>query len=141
MEVVRAWEEAGVKVPAPYARTIKVLFAPDKGNVPELLFSFALIDPGGGTDYHTHDRPELIYIVSGRGEAVCEGQTVEVQGDMVLWVRAGERHQMKNTGAETLKLATVFVPAYTAQANYCRCLEASQSAEQPAGGPSLGAET
>jgi quercetin dioxygenase-like cupin family protein len=126
MEIVKAWQEQGGKIPPPYARTIKVLYAPDKKNVPELTFSFALIDPGGQTDYHSHDRPELIYIVSGRGESLCEGITAEVQADVVLWVRAGEKHQMKNTGAETLKLATVFVPAYTAEANYSRCLSVSK---------------
>ncbi len=126
MEIVKAWEENGVKVPAPYARTIKVLFAPDAHNVGELTFSFALIDPGGQTDYHTHDRPELIFIVSGRGVGVCEGESHEVQGDMVLYIRAGEKHQMINTGAETLKLATVFIPAYTAAENYARCLNAAK---------------
>ncbi len=129
MEVIRAWEEKGVKIPAPYARTIKVLFAPDQHNVPEITFSFALIDPGGQTDYHAHDRPELIYIVSGRGQAVCEGKPMDVQADIVLWVRAGEKHQMINTGPETLKLATVFVPAYTAKGNYDRCLEAAAKIE------------
>ncbi len=131
MEIVRAWEEEGVKIPAPYSRTIKMLLAPDMGNVEELSFSFALIDPGGQTDYHAHDRPELIYIVSGRGLAICEGETFEVQGDMVLWVRAGEKHQMKNGGAETLKLATVFVPGYTAEFNYNRCLEAAKAIGGP----------
>lgn len=126
MEIVRAWEEEGVKIPPPYARTIKVLYAPDRRDVPELTFSLALIDPGGQTDYHAHDRPELIYVVSGRGISICEGESVEVQGDVVLWVRAGEKHRLINTGAETLKLATVFVPAYTAESNYRRCLEAAE---------------
>lgn len=125
MEVVKAWEEKGVKIPAPYARTIKVLFAPDKNNVPDITFSFALIDPAGQTDYHSHDRPELIYIVSGRGKSICEGETLEVQADMILWVKAGEMHQMINTGEETLKLATVFIPAYTAEENYKRCQQAA----------------
>lgn len=128
MEIVRAWEEEGVKIPAPYSRTIKVLMAPDKGNVEELTFSFALIDPRGQTDYHAHDRPELIYIVSGRGVCVCEGESFEVQGDVVIWAPAGEKHQLKNTSAETLKLATVFIPAYTAEENYARCLEAAKAA-------------
>ena len=66
MKLVKAWEEEGVKIPEPYARTIKVLLAPDKGGIEELTFSFALIDPDGQTDYHAHDRPELIYVVSGR---------------------------------------------------------------------------
>jgi len=127
MEIARAWEEKGITIPAPYARTIKMLFAPDKGGVTDLSFSFALIDPFSQTDEHTHDRPELIYIVSGRGQAVCDGQVTNVQADTVLWVLAGEKHQMKNTGAETLKLATVFVPGYTAEFNYNRCLEAAKS--------------
>jgi mannose-6-phosphate isomerase-like protein (cupin superfamily) len=129
MEIARAWEEEGVKIPAPYSRTIKMIFAPDKRNVEEISFSFALIDPGSQTDYHTHDRPELIYVVSGRGISKCEGEEIEVQGHTVLWVRAGEKHQMRNTGAETLKLATVFVPGYTADFNYNRCLEAAGVAE------------
>jgi mannose-6-phosphate isomerase-like protein (cupin superfamily) len=122
MEVVKAWEEEGVKIPAPYSRTIKVLFAPDRHKVGDLTFTFALIDPGGQTDYHTHDRSELIYIVSGRGEGICDGERVAVEPDVILYVRAGEKHQMVNTGPETLKLATVFVPAITAEFNYSRCL-------------------
>ena len=130
MEIVKAWEEEGVKIPAPYSRTIKVLMAPDKGNVKELSFNFALVDPNGQTDYHAHDRPELIYVVSGRGVCICEGESFDVQGDVVLWVRAGEKHQMKNTGAETLKLATVFIPAYTTEFSYERCLEAARAASK-----------
>jgi len=126
MEIVKAWEEEGVKIPAPYSRTIKVLMAPDKGNVDELTFSFAFIDPGGQTDYQVHDRPELIYVVSGRGIAICEGESFEVQGDVVLWIRAGEKHQMKNTGAETLKLATVFIPPYRAEYIQQSCLKAAK---------------
>jgi mannose-6-phosphate isomerase-like protein (cupin superfamily) len=130
MEIVKAWEEQGVKIPAPYSRTIKVLLAPDRGNVPELTFSLALIDPGSQTDYHTHDRPEMIYIVSGRGVAVCEGVETEVQGDMVLWALAGEKHQLINKSAETLKLATVFIPGFTAESNYTRCLDAAKAASK-----------
>jgi len=133
VEIVKAWEEAGVKIPAPYSRTIKVLFAPDKGGV-ELTFSFALLDPGGQTDRHSHDRPELIYVVSGRGVVIGEDHSFDLQGDVVLWVRAGEGHQIRNTGAETLKLATVFVPAYTAEANYRRCLEAARAIAQASEG-------
>lgn len=125
MEIVKAWEESGVKIPAPYSRTIKVLLAPDVKGVDELTFSFALIDPGGKTDYHAHDRPELIYVVSGKGESIGESESTLLQADIILWVRAGEKHQVVNTGPETLKLATVFVPAYTAQFNYSRCLSAA----------------
>jgi mannose-6-phosphate isomerase-like protein (cupin superfamily) len=128
MQLVKAWEEAGVTIPQPFRRTIKVLFAPDKHGVKPITFSLALIDPGSQTDYHTHDRPELIYVVGGRGVGVCEGKECELQADMVMWVEASEKHQIKNTGPETLKLATVFVPAYTAAENYHRCEEAAKAA-------------
>lgn len=128
MKIARAWEEQGVTIPAPYHRTIKVFFAPDRG-VPHITFSHALIHQYSSTDYHTHDRPELILIVSGRGKCVTESGEYAVEPDMALWVEAGEGHQMVNTGYETLKLATVFVPAYTAEENYARCLAAAKAAQ------------
>lgn len=126
MKTANAWDEEGVVIGAPYARRIKVLLAPDKEGVEELTFSHALIPPGSQTDYQVHDRGELIYIVRGRGVAVCEGEEMPIQEDVVLWVAAGEHHQMKNTGTEELKLATVFVPPYTAKYNYDRCIAAAE---------------
>ena len=130
MKIVRAWEEQGVRVPAPYSRTIKVLFAPDRRGTEELTFSFALIDPDGQTDSHTHDRPELIYVVSGRGIYISDGESYQVQGEVVIWAEAGERHQMKNTGPETLKLATVFVPPYKAEHLLGNILTAAEAASK-----------
>jgi mannose-6-phosphate isomerase-like protein (cupin superfamily) len=110
---VKAWEEKGVSVGAPYRRDIKVILAPDKHGVKELTFVQAILHPGSQTDYHIHDRPELITIVTGRGVAVCEGKETPIEPDMVLWMPAGEKHQIKNTGPETMKLANVFIPAIT----------------------------
>ncbi len=126
MKLVRVWEEKGVEVPEPYRRRVKVIFAPDKEGVQELTFSHAIIPPGSKTDYHAHDRPELIYIVSGEGICICGGKEIPVTGDMVMWVLAGEKHQFINTGYIPLKLATVFIPPYTASENYKRCLEAAK---------------
>ncbi len=113
MKVVKAWEEKGVLIGAPYRREIKVILAPDKHGVKELTFVQAILHPGSQTDYHIHDRPELITIVTGRGVAVCEGKETAIEPDMVLFMEAGEKHQIKNTGPETMKLANVFVPAIT----------------------------
>jgi mannose-6-phosphate isomerase-like protein (cupin superfamily) len=129
MKLAKAWEEEGVEIPSPFRRRIKVLFAPDKEGVAELTFSHALLPPGGRTDYHSHDRPELIYVVLGEGLCVHDGQQTPIKEDVVLWVPAGERHQIINTGYSLVKLATVFVPAYTATENYQRCLDAAQREE------------
>jgi mannose-6-phosphate isomerase-like protein (cupin superfamily) len=126
MKIVKAWEEKGVEIPAPFQRTIKVFFAPDKEGVDVLTFTHALIPSQGRTDYHVHDKPELIYIVTGNGICLHEGEETPITADMILWVLAGEKHQMINTGYEQLKLATVFIPPYTASENYNRCLEAAE---------------
>jgi len=115
MEVIRCWEEKGETISDPYRRTIKVFLASDKRNVPEITFTHALIYPHSKTDYHEHDRPELIQVLSGRGVSICDGKETPLEPDTVLWVRAHEMHQVVNTGNETLKLATVFVPSYTSE--------------------------
>jgi mannose-6-phosphate isomerase-like protein (cupin superfamily) len=127
LKLVKAWEEQGVQIPAPYQRQIKVLFAPDKEGVEEITFSHAILPPNGRTDYHSHDRPELIYIVSGKGVCVHEGEETPIQEDVALWVPAGEKHQMINSGDIPLKLATVFIPAYKASDNYSRCMNAAKA--------------
>jgi mannose-6-phosphate isomerase-like protein (cupin superfamily) len=128
LKLVKAWEEKGVEIPAPYRRQIKVIFAPDKEGVEELTFSHAILPPGGRTDSHHHDRPELIYVVSGKGICVHEGEETAVQEDVALWIPAGEQHQLINSGKVPLKLATVFVPAFKASDNYRRCLDAAEAA-------------
>lgn len=133
MKLAKAWEEPGVEIPAPYQRRIKVLLAPDKEGVAEVTFSHAILPPGGRTDYHTHDRPELIFVVSGEGICVHEGEQTPITEDVVMWVPADERHQMINTGYSPLKLATVFIPAYTAEENYRRCLDAAEAARAAQG--------
>jgi len=128
LKIVKAWEEKGVEIPAPFRRHIKVIFAPDKEGVEELTLSHAILPPGGRTDFHSHDRPELIYIVSGEGICIHEGEQTPVREDVALWVPAREAHQMVNSGDVPLKLATVFVPAYKASENYKRCLAAAEAA-------------
>jgi len=128
--VVKAFEEKGVKIPAPYERIIKVLMAPDKHNVPEITFTFALIYPHSQTDKHTHDRPELIYVVSGRGEATLGEETIQLEPDVVFWAEAGEVHQVRNTGDEQMKLATLFIPAYTAAELTGKILETAENANK-----------
>lgn len=114
MEIIKSWQEEGVTIPAPYKRHLKIVLAPDRRNVPEITFTFAYIYPQSMTDYHKHDRPELIIVLSGRGKSVCGGVETELEPDMALWVQKDEMHQVVNTNDEMMKLATVFVPAYRA---------------------------
>jgi mannose-6-phosphate isomerase-like protein (cupin superfamily) len=130
VEVIKCWEEPGETIQEPYKRHIKVMLAPDTRNVPEITFSHAIIYPKSRTDYHAHDRPELILIVSGRGVSVCDDIEMPVEPDMALWVKAGEMHQIINTGEESIKLATVFVPGYTSEENLDRIRKAAEDAKK-----------
>ena len=130
MEVIKAWEMPGETISEPFKRHIKVMLAPDVRDVPEITYSYAIIYPNSKTDFHSHDRPELIQILAGRGIAICGDEEVPVEPDMALWVRAGESHQMINTGEESLKLATVFVPGYTQEENLGRIRDAAAAAKK-----------
>ena len=114
MEVLRFWEEEGITVPEPFKRHIKVMLAPDRRNAEEITFSQVLVYPESKTDYHSHDRSELIVVVSGRGKSICDGKEIGVQADMALWIKPGEKHQLINDGDEMLKLYTFFTPAFSA---------------------------
>lgn len=115
MEVLRFWEEEGITVPEPYKRHIKVMLASDRRDATEITFSQVLIYPESKTDCHSHDRSELIVVVSGRGKSICDGKEICVQPDMALWIKPGEKHQLINDGDEMLKLYTFFTPAYSAR--------------------------
>jgi quercetin dioxygenase-like cupin family protein len=130
MVVARASEETGVTIPAPVRRSIKCLLAPDKGNVHEMSLNVVVIEPNSGTDYHTHDRPEMIYVVSGTGTGLCDGATVALGPDTALWVLAGEKHQVTNTAGQPMKLVTVFVPPFTTERTYAQCLERAQALQE-----------
>lgn len=124
--VVKPWEEKGYQVPNPYSRTIKHLFAPDWRGVEELTFSFAIIPAGSQTDKHKHNRGELIYVVTGRGQAIIGDEVYQIEPDVVFWVPREVKHQVKNLGEESIKLATVFVPAYKTEELKKPILEAAE---------------
>lgn len=56
--------------------------------------------PGGHTPCHTHDWEHEIFIHSGQGSVLREGQWVPVATGNVIFVPGNEEHQIKNTGDE-----------------------------------------
>ena len=102
----------GKLIPEPYKRLIKVIFSKDINSVNEITFSSVSIYPSSKTDCHSHDRPELIYVISGEGILFFKGKEYILKEGFAIWVIAGEEHQLKNTGLDFLKIVTVFVPGY-----------------------------
>ncbi|HTK60158.1 MAG TPA: cupin domain-containing protein [Candidatus Baltobacteraceae bacterium] len=69
------------------------------------------IPPGGEIGEETHAHVEqTLYFRSGEGEAVLDGAASPVRAGDVLIVTPGTRHNVRNTGADPLKIATVYAP-------------------------------
>ncbi len=69
------------------------------------------IPPGGeiGEEVHPHTDQVLVF-VDGRGEADLEGETSEIGPNDLVFVRAGTRHNFRNTGEGPLRLITIYAP-------------------------------
>src|SRR5262249_51187268 len=67
-------------------------------------------DVEGGPDNRHRGADQWLYVESGTGVAVVEGQRIELrQGTLVLIAR-GERHEVRNTGTSPLRTLNIYVP-------------------------------
>lgn len=71
-------------------------------------------DTEGGPDNRHKGADQWLYVVSGSGVAVVEGERVELREGTLVLIKRGERHEIRNTGETPLKTLNVYVPpAYT----------------------------
>jgi mannose-6-phosphate isomerase-like protein (cupin superfamily) len=130
MEVIKCWEENGVTSTEPYKRHVKVFLAPDKRDVKELTFLYVNVYPKSQSDYHKHDRLELVLVLSGRGAVICDNDKIPIEPDMILLIRPGESHQFINDGDDMLKCAALYSPAYLAKDLLKRMTDASEEVKK-----------
>lgn len=67
----------------------------------------------GGPDNRHDDSDQWLYVVSGRGSATVEGETVDLAAGSLVLIEAGEAHEV--AAAEDARLVTISVyapPAY-----------------------------
>jgi mannose-6-phosphate isomerase-like protein (cupin superfamily) len=69
------------------------------------------IPPGGdiGDEVHAGTDQTLAF-VDGRGEAQLDGETTEFGPNDLVFVRAGTRHNFRNTGDRPLRIITIYAP-------------------------------
>ncbi|MCD6406270.1 cupin domain-containing protein, partial [Candidatus Aerophobetes bacterium] len=64
--------------------------------------------PGKGHLTHSHeDMDEILFIISGKGEATVGESKGEVSAGDMIYVPAGVNHSLVNTGWEPLKLSPI----------------------------------
>lgn len=67
---------------------------------------------------HSHPKSEeIIYIMSGSGKVMIEGEVSAVQAGSLVLFEQGKVHMLKNTGSTEMKVICVFAPA-TSLDNY-----------------------
>ena len=70
---------------------------------------------GGPANRH-RGADQWLFVISGEGLAVVEGERVELREGTLLLIQRGETHEIRNTGTEPLRTLNVYVPpAYTAE--------------------------
>src|SRR5271155_2224834 len=76
----------------------------------EAVIARAEIAPGSATGRHTHPGEEISYVMEGEGEVLIEGQpALKVKAGDGFIVPNGAKHDARNTGTQTMKLAAIYV--------------------------------
>ncbi len=69
------------------------------------------IPPGGEIGEEVHpDTDQVLLFIEGRGEADLTGRTTDIGPNDLVFVRAGTRHNFRNTGDRPLRLITIYAP-------------------------------
>ncbi len=72
-----------------------------------------VIAPGnseGGPENRHESSDQWLYVISGEGEAVVNGEKVQLKTGSLVLIEKGARHEIKNTGRETLRTLNFYVP-------------------------------
>jgi mannose-6-phosphate isomerase-like protein (cupin superfamily) len=65
--------------------------------------------PGKRNPLHVHPNcEEVLHVISGQGTHSYDGQTVDLNAGMTIRIPAGVKHNLANTGTETLKTLISF---------------------------------
>jgi mannose-6-phosphate isomerase-like protein (cupin superfamily) len=68
----------------------------------------------GGSDNRHRGADQWLFVVSGTGKAVVNGEMVPLKAGTLLFINRGDTHEIRNTGAGPLRTLNVYVPpAYT----------------------------
>src|SRR5437588_4071625 len=64
----------------------------------------------GGPDNRHRGADQWLFVVGGTGEAVVNGERVELREGTLLLIERGDTHEVRNTGPGPLRTLNVYVP-------------------------------
>lgn len=86
----------------------EILFSGQKSQAATMALS-----PGektGGPDNRHEGSDQWMYIIYGTGKAVVEKEEFDLKPGILLLIKAGETHEIKNTGKELLETLNIYAP-------------------------------
>lgn len=112
MIVVRESEVAGIKVPAPHARTLKHLISPWTTGSEHLWVGESIVDVGSTSNPHRHPNEEVFLVLEGEGLAILDEAEARLAPGTLVLIRPNQTHQLKNLGKGALKVICIASPAF-----------------------------
>ena len=67
-------------------------------------------DAEGGPQNRHDDADQWLFVVSGDGTAIVEGQERALKSGTLLLIERGERHEVRNDGEAPLRTLNFYVP-------------------------------
>jgi mannose-6-phosphate isomerase-like protein (cupin superfamily) len=110
--VAKSWDVDFLSTAPPYERQRQVLFSSKIQGITSTAIGTVTIPPGGQSDAHVHERSDEFWIsTKGHGKVIVDGSEVEIEPGIVVCAPAKSKHQIINTGKETLHAYWVVSPA------------------------------
>ena len=102
------------ETPAPVRRLYETEAAPERTCLQTIQFVHHMLIPPGGqhvAELHMHpDAEELVVITRGRGCALIDDRTFDVETEDVIYVAPGAEHRFFNSSDEMLGVLFINVP-------------------------------
>ncbi len=108
LEAVRREEAVVHQLPG---RDWLQILGPENTASKNLTVGLSVFPAGSSPPGHVHDvQEEIVYVLSGEGQLVSAGGTVELEPGTCVYVPVGLHHSTVSRGPEPLRLLCVFSP-------------------------------
>ena len=96
--------DIAVSQPAPHEGGGTTTAYPFFADAPQfgIVFRKRALHPGAAIGSHPHDKDEIYYVISGRGEFTLDGVKHEVGPGTAMLTRVGSTHSLRQVGNEDL---------------------------------------
>ena len=91
-----------------FGKGFRVAFAVRKAQAAEMVLAPG--DSEGDADNRHRGADQWLYVVSGSGVAIVEGERVPLKAGTLLVIEKRERHEIRNTGRTMLKTLNFYYP-------------------------------